>query len=568
MRDRVTDYAKKTLADGKMGELHLAACRRHMRDLERQGTETFPFLWDAERAERVLEFAETLTIAEGARPVPLKLMPHQCFDIGSLYGWVHKDTGFRRFRRNYLSVGRQNGKSMMNGVHGTYISGFSGYNHGKLFTASTKRRQSLIAWDEVKKFIQADPELLEMFRVQDWKYTITSKLTGCTIEALSKEGGLDEGFRAIFASIDELQQMKDNSVYSSLYRGTRNLDETLISMITTRGRDFNSFGYEMDTYAVNILNGVVTAEDMFADIYSADKDDDLFGEIALMKANPYLWNTENGKKRLLEDAQTAKDFGGSEIAEYATKTLNIWYADTDRSFINPQEWAECGEDLTLADMQGRECYIGIDLSSGGDLTTVAFDFDLEDEGFEFIETHSFMPRGRLQEHILSDLAPYDVWEQEGLITVTGGAGDFITDHIELWNYLHDVVEEHDLKLLGIAYDRHNIATSLTYMEDFGVDLMDIPQSARSLSDATVDLQLKVRSKKLRHNKNNGLMTWSFANASVTSNSFGEIKVDKKDNKRGRRIDPIDACVNARTMRMVAKKPIDLNEVILSEDWSL
>ena len=128
MRDRVTDYAKKTLADGKMGELHLAACRRHIRDLERQGTETFPFLWDAERAERVLEFAETLTIAEGARPVPLKLMPHQCFDIGSLYGWVHKDTGFRRFRRNYLSVGRQNGKSMMNGVHGTYISGFSGYN--------------------------------------------------------------------------------------------------------------------------------------------------------------------------------------------------------------------------------------------------------------------------------------------------------------------------------------------------------------------------------------------------------------------------------------------------------
>ena len=84
--------------------------------------------------------------------------------------------------------------------------------------------------------------------------------------------------------------------------------------------------------------------------------------------------------------------------------------------------------------------------------------------------------------------------------------------------------------------------SLTYMEDFGVDLMDIPQSARSLSDATVDLQLKVRSKKLRHNQNNGLMTWSFANALVTSNSFGEIKVDKKDNKRGRRIDPIDACL--------------------------
>lgn len=111
------------------------------------------------------------------------------------------------------------------------------------------------------KFITIDDDLNELFKVQDYKSLITALETNCTIEALSKEAGLDDGFRSIYSSIDELHQHKDNKIYKAIYNGTRSLPETLVSMITTRGDKLNSFCKEMDDYCIKILQGVTTAED-------------------------------------------------------------------------------------------------------------------------------------------------------------------------------------------------------------------------------------------------------------------------------------------------------------------
>ena len=183
----------------------------------------------------VLKFASMLTKKEGYQSEPLKLLDCQAFDFGCTFGWVKKKTGYRRFRRRYKSIARQNGKTMENGIILPYIAGFSGYKEGKLFTAATKKRQARLAWEETKRFIEADPDLSELFDVKDYKSTIICGHTGCTIEALSKEGGLDDGFRSVACSLDELHQQKDNSVYEALYKGTKALPETLVSMISTRG---------------------------------------------------------------------------------------------------------------------------------------------------------------------------------------------------------------------------------------------------------------------------------------------------------------------------------------------
>ena len=92
-----------------------------------------------------------------------------------------------------------------------------------------------LAWEDMAKFIKADPDLGELFTVKDYKSVIEATETGCTMEALSREAGLDDGFRSIFCSVDEIHQHKDNKVYKALYNGTRSLPETLVSMITTRG---------------------------------------------------------------------------------------------------------------------------------------------------------------------------------------------------------------------------------------------------------------------------------------------------------------------------------------------
>ena len=204
MIDRATRHAEEVISGKTVsGELHQLSCQRHLNDLARQGTKEFPYLWKPEKSEEILEFAETLTIAEGMSPKPVQLFDNQCFDLGVPMGWV-KQNGYRRFRRSYESMARQNGKSFKNGIRGPYIALASGYHYGKLFTAATKKRQARIAWEEMMKFIRSDPELAELFKIQEYKSLITCYDTNCTIEALSKEGGLDDGFRGIFNSVDEV----------------------------------------------------------------------------------------------------------------------------------------------------------------------------------------------------------------------------------------------------------------------------------------------------------------------------------------------------------------------------
>lgn len=558
--DRVTEYAYKVVAGEVVaGELHVLACKRHLDDLKKQRTEAFPYYYDPSKAQEIIDYAETLTIAEGTEPRPVRLIDSQAFDLGVTFGWYKVSNNKRRFRRRYKSMARQNGKTFENGIMGTYVAGFGGYNYGKLFTAATKKRQARLAWEEMKKFITIDPDLSEYFKVMDYKSMIEALETYCTIEALSREGGLEDGFRAIFASVDEIHQHKDNKIYKALYNGTRALDETLVSMITTRGDKLNSFCKEMDDYAIKILRGLATAEDFFIDIYCLDPNDDIWDPANWIKANPFICAPGNESKfeTLLTDAQTAKDMGGADLRDFLTKSLNMWVQNTDDQFIHADKWQKCGSDRTLEDFRGRECWVGLDLSSGGDLTTFALEFPDEDKYYFY--SHSFMPRGRLEEHIETDIAPYDLWEQMELITTTGGSSDFKNDYKFIVKMLKDIRAEYGLKYLGIGVDPHNFDGIRSDLEELGCPVVIIVQSCKSLNDATVDMQLLCKSEKLEYNRANELLTWSFLNASIVRNSFDEIKVDKKPGSRYKRIDPVDACIDAHAC-MLKNKTVEVVDV--------
>lgn len=550
--DRVTEYATRVVS-GKViaGELHILACKRHLEDLKKQCTDEFPYYYDPVKAREVIDYAETLTIAEGDSPRPVKLIDSQAFDLGCTFGWFKVSNNKRRFRRRYKSMARQNGKTFENGIMGTYIGGFGGYQYGKLFTVATKKRQARLAWEEMAKFINIDPDLGEYFRVKDYKSVIEAIDTNCTMEALSKEAGLDDGFRSIYVSADEVHQHKDNKIYKALYNGQRSLPEALISMITTRGDKLNSFCKEMDDYCIKILKGLATAEDFFVDIYCLDPTDDIWDSRNWVKANPFLCLDPEKLEVLKTDAQTAKDMGGSDLRDFLTKCLNMWVQNTDDQFINSEKWQKCGSKRTLEDFKGRECWVGLDLSSGGDLTTLALEFPEENDKY-YLYSHSFMPRGRLEEHIETDLAPYDLWEQMELITVTGGSGDFKNDFKFIIKHLRDLKEKYNLKFLGIGIDPHNADGILSDLESFGCPVVIIIQSCKSLNDATVDIQLLCKSENLEYNMNNELLTWSFINASVVRNSFDEIKVDKKPGQRFKRIDPVDACIDAHAVMLKCK----------------
>lgn len=420
-----------------------------------------------------------------------------------------------------------------------------------------------MAWEEAAKFVKADPDLLELFDVKDYKSTIIATQTECTIEALSREAGLDDGFRSIGVSIDELHQHKDNGIYKALYNGTRSLPETLVSMITTRGKQLNSFCKEMDDYAVKVLGGLTTAEDFFIDIYCLDDDDDIWDEANWSKSCPFTCADAERLETLRQDAQTARDMGGMDLSDFLCKSLNMWVKNTDLQAFDPDAWAACGSDRTLQDVTSagnRDCWVGLDLSSGGDLTTLSLEFPLPG-GSYYVHSHSFMPRGRIQEHVETDLAPYDLWEAQGLITVTGGDTDYMNDYKFIVSHLAELRERLGLNFLGIGIDPHNAAGIMQDLEGFGCPVVTITQSARSLNDATVALQLLIKGGRVEYDKRDELLTWSVVNAAITRNSFDEIKIDKKPGAKFKRIDPVDALVDAHTLMLITnggEPPVDVS----------
>lgn len=322
-------------------------------------------------------------------------------------------------------------------------------------------------------------------------------------------------------------------------------------MITTRGDQLNSFCKEMDDYAVKVLRGLTTAEDFFIDIYCLDPGDDIWDEANWIKANPFLCLDEERMETLRQDAQTARDMGGSELRDFLTKCLNMWVKNTDDQFIDPEAWKACGSDRSLADIVAagnRDCWVGLDLSSGGDLTTLTLEFPIGEK--YYLYSHSFMPRGRLDEHVETDLAPYDLWEAAGLITVTGGSTDFMNDYKFIVSHLAEIRDHFGLNFLGIGVDPHNAAGIMQDLEALGCPVVTITQSARSLNDATVAVQLLTKGQRLEYDRTNELLTWSMVNAAIVRNSFEEIKVDKKPGARFKRIDPVDALIDAHALMLI------------------
>lgn len=570
-KDRTTEYALKVVSgqiQGK-GESEILACKRHLDDLERSKTDEFEYYFDVEEAERAIDINNELTIAEGDEVVKLTTRGFQNFITGSLHGWKNKETDFLRFREAYIQVGRQNGKSFIAGTECVQRGGFSTYKEGRIFCAATKQDQANIVWDEVRKFIESDRDLAELFKITKSTHTITSKVTGTTIKSIGRDTKSIDGLRSILAIPDELHAHKDNQMYKLLLGGQRKVDNALTLAITTAGFNLNSFCYEHYQFCKKVLKKLVEKESLFIFVCEMDDNDDIWDYKNWAKANPLLLFNEDDTinmrevKKMAETAVEAKEKGGQDLVDFETKFLNRWVTYKGGALIDAAKLKMCESDLTLEDMRGRECYLGIDLSSGGDLTSIALTFDLDD-GNVFIHSHSFMPELRLEEHEQSDDVPYRMWVRDGLLTLTTGAFGIKTDYKFIIAYLEQIINEYDLKVLECGYDNHNASAFLSDLDFLGCDLTEIQQSAKSLNDATVDFQLSVKSLQVRYNKYDKLLVWSIINATTTKNSFGEIKVDKLSQTN--RIDPVDAILDAWKLRFANKDTVGYTANQSADDY--
>lgn len=569
MADRTTAYAKKVV-NGEIlkGRTEYLCCKRHLEDMKRKD---FEYIFDVEKAERAIDIANELTILEGTEPVKLKTRGFQNFIIGSLHGWRRKYSDKLRFREAYVQMARQNGKSFLSGTEINNWATFSGYVKGRIFCAATKQDQANIVWDEVEKFILADSCLSELYRIRRHDRTITSYVTGTEIKSLGRDTKSVDGFRSILSVIDEYHAHPTNQMYKLLLDGQISVNtkgNALTLAITTAGFNLNGPCYEQYKFAKQILDGVVDKDSLFIYIAEMDAEDDIWDYKNWAKANPLLLWTEDDEynmdavKTLSEKAIDAQAKGGEDLNNFLTKSLNTWVEYTRDDFVDLGALKACESDMSLEDMIGKNFYLGIDLSSGGDLTFIALVFPVGE--LFYVHSQSFMPFLRLEEHEKTDKAPYRIWAKQGQLILTDGGFGLKTDYKYIIQYLKELIEDYNLTCLACGYDPHNAGAFISDLDFLGCDLIEIGQSARSLNDATVDLRLAVESGQMVYSKDADLLRWSFANAKTTQNSFGEIKLYKEQS--GDRIDPVDALVDAWKLAFINKDTIKYDADKDFDEW--
>ncbi|MCC9020937.1 terminase large subunit [Bacillus nakamurai] len=559
------DYSRDVISGEIVAcEKHIWACQRFLNDISREGTREFPYVFDDEKARRFLywmtQFKHTKGPLQGENIVP---EPIQIFIFGNVYGWVHKDNGYRRFKKVYWQVGRKNTKTQSLACVGSYEAMANDEYMSEVYIGATKTEQAKICWNEIKaQIMQSDllnkPE--KKYRIAYGK--IEHPKTQSKIEALSKDAGkTGDGFNPQCGIIDEYHAHKTSEIYDVLASGMAARAQPLMMIITTAGFELNNPAYRVEyDYVSRILdpNKVEQNEKYFVMINELDKDDDIKDERNWIKANPIVAANEHGLNYLRGELEVALAVP-EKMRNFMTKNMNIWVNMRENGYMDMQAWADCGSD-EFPELKNRECYVGIDLSKTIDLTAASFIFPLDDGSFA-VDSHGFMPEDTFHERMNTDKVPYDVWEKKNWLTTTDGA---VVDYDYIRAYIKKMEKVHGWRIKEIGYDPYNATQFAQQMEADGYVMVEIRQGVATLSEPTKDFRAKVKSKKIIHPKND-LLTWAMGNAVTKVDAQENIMLDKS--KSTQRIDPAAALVNAYVRASQINNEVDLNAYIKSASFS-
>lgn len=122
--------------------------------------ENSPYYFDEEVGERPIRFIETFCKqSQGTIGAPLKLELFQKAFVQAIFGFLEKDTGYRRFRETMFLVGRKNGKSTLLAGIALYMLIADYEGAAEIYSVATKKDQAKKVLTEAINMIKQSPEL-------------------------------------------------------------------------------------------------------------------------------------------------------------------------------------------------------------------------------------------------------------------------------------------------------------------------------------------------------------------------------------------------------------------------
>ena len=334
---------------------------------------------------------------------------------------------------------------------------------------------------------------------------------------------------------DEVGALPNNSAIESMRSGQINILNKLGCIISTKYPSIdNPFENEV-AYAKQVLDGIIEDDTLFALLYEPDEVKDWATDDNILKqANPVSQEIPEIWEDLLKKrSQAIADEKKRE--NFLTKHCNIIYQGVEtETYIDVNEVKKCR--VANIDWQGRQVYIGVDLSMTNDNTSVAMAGVDENDNI-LADVIAFIPEGRIAEKNKFERINYNEFINA---MKCFACGDKTIDYKVVEDFVFGIEEAYGVTVMGIAFDRFNCLSSAQKWAEF-YNTVEVRQHSSVLHAPTKLLYEKIVNGEFKYTKNT-LLEINFQNARCRFDTNLNRYVDKK-RSRGK-VDMVVSLINA------------------------
>ncbi len=483
--------------------------------------------WEAPgltRPERVVAFLETLEVTAGKLAgQPFRVRPWQREIIDALY--TEDADGGRPVRTAVLTFGRKNGKTGLAAALALcHLSGPEAEARGEVYSAANDKDQAGKLFAEMVAMIEAHPILAARINVKRFGKELEDTTTRSIFRALSADVAGKHGLSPSCVIYDELGQATNRDLFDALDTAMGARADPIMVVISTQAATDVAPMSQLVDYGRRIREGAIDDPSFRLFEWSAPADADPWDEETWKLANPALGDFLN-LDEVRRQASQARRMPAKEPA-FRNLILNQ-RVSAERHFLTASEWMSCADPIDLDQLEGRECYAGLDLSAVRDLTALVLVFPGADGVFDVVPFF-WLPGDTLKVREEEDRVPYWAWRHAGHLETTPGS---TIDPAFVAHRVAEVAARFDLRLL--AFDRWRIDTFLKPLAETGAQVPMEPfgQGMKDFSPAVDLVERLVTERRIRHG-GHPILTWCAANAVVTADPAGNRKLDKS-RSRGR-----------------------------------
>lgn len=458
------------------------------------------------------------------------LEPWQKFVICSIFGWVKKSNGKRRFHKARLYIPRKNGKSFFGAGIGLFMLAKDGEPGAEVYSGATSEKQAWEVFGPARQMAIVHPQLAPGLGLTvNAQSLVREKDNSKFLPVIGKPG---DGASPHCAIIDEYHEHKTSELIDTMETGMGAREQPLSLVISTAGADTAGPCREDWKNCERILENTGGFEDetTFCVIWTTDPGDRWDCEAALIKANPN-WGVSINEERILAELKVAQQSARKQSA-FKTKYLNQWVSAKD-GYFNVSEWERLARpDIRREDFKEFPCYLSGDLSSKHDLTCQMQLFCLPEKRYAIFGnywiTEAALDRPENQH--------YRNWHIQGWLKVSG------EDVIDLEDFKECANETcANYQVLEFPMDPNRAWGVMPALEREGVPVIEYRNTVLMMSEPMKELDALIRGGRIIHS-GDPVLAWAIGNTTG--------KLDAKDNVYPRKeteankIDPVVSTIFA------------------------